>query len=267
MRIGQCATDDTHPALLSTGLLSLPQNLPAHPPRRGPDNLQHDLQLHLVPWRIDQQKRLRHKPRPPPALGQRMPLAPPPLEHEFRVGGMQRHVQAAVDGVRVADLTPTGAVELRFGEEAHAVRLEAGDADAESRRMQVRHLGDFLGQSREGRFAAFLARLSVRRDAGDLRAGSRALGHPAKVADAWAQVGRDRDGCVGVFEGEEAEQADAEVAGDGRWCAAWAEVEEGGVVFVDEVACWEEEEEEEREAEDLGLGEGREEDVEVGRPG
>lgn len=173
-----------------------------------------------------------------------MPLAPATLEHELGVGGMQGHVHAAVDGVGVADLAAAGAVELCFGEEAEAVRLKAGDADAESRGVPVGHGRDLLGQFGEGLLGAFLARLAVRGDAGDLRTCACACGHPTKVAEVRSEIGGHWYRGVWVFEGEEAEETDAYVAGDGRWCASWSEIEEGGVVSIDETACWQEEEEE-----------------------
>ncbi len=138
-----------------------------------------------------------------------MPLAPATLEHESGVGGMQGHVHAAVDGVRMTDLAAAGTVKLRLGKEAQAVRLEAGDADAESRGVPVGHGRDFLGQFGEGHFRAFLARLAVRGDAGDMRACARTCRHPAKVAEPRSEIGGRWDGGVWVFEGKEAEEADA----------------------------------------------------------
>lgn len=90
---------------------------------------------------------------------------------------------------------------------------------------------------------AFLRGLAVGGDAGDPRTGTRPFRQAVEIARVRAEDARDRSGCVWVFESEETEEADAEVTRKGTGSAAGAEAEEGRVVFVDEVACRQEDEE------------------------
>ncbi len=167
-----------------------------------------------------------------------MSLSPAALEDERRVGGVQCHVETAVDGVRVADLAVAGAVEGCLGEKARSVRFETGCTHAESFGVQVGHLSYFARESCECCRAAFLSRLSVRCDTGDLWARAETFWHAVEVAGVRVEDAGDWCGSVRVFESEEAEETDAEIAWESAGCTARTKTEKGGVVFVNEVACW-----------------------------
>lgn len=61
---------------------------PTNPPHARRHNLHHHLNLPLLPRRIHQHKLLGHKAPTPPSPRQRMSLAPPALQHGFRIRRM-----------------------------------------------------------------------------------------------------------------------------------------------------------------------------------
>lgn len=127
-------------------------------------------------------------------------------------------MQAPINRMRVAHFAVAGVALRRPGhaEDPRAVFLEAGGRGAEGGRVRVDQLTDPVRQRHVHCFAGALGRLSVGSYpcddwAGPCPGGERGGELPVLGVEGW----RGGGGREGIADGEEAEDADASVAG---WC-------------------------------------------------